>query len=705
MEKRIIEVLQQNNDKMSFDLLANKIRATDHMAFLEILKMMSEENAIAISPANNIYLLNDRRYLHGILKLNAKGFGFVSNLNDSEHEDYFVPPVSLNGTFTNDEVVYTIKTELDGRLRAEVVELVKREKTSIMGEITKSRDGRFLDFIPMDKSFSNFRVIMVNKADFDLKDNLIVKAKILELKDRKLFVRLKKVIGDATKAADRIISIAEELDIRTEFPKRVLTNAEEVNIPLSQQPELIKKRMKHSLLDKMVVTIDGVDSKDLDDAIHVEKMSNGHFKLIVAIADVSHYVQPKSALDNEALLRGNSTYLANKVIPMLPRILSDDLCSLNPNTEKLALACEMEFDQTGKMLSKKVYETIMISKVRLNYNEVNEYFANQVWNHCEESRLMMDAAFELYKLIDAVKIKRGTINFGVREAKVVMDKDSNVVEIKARETGESEQLIEQFMVSANEAVAEIVFDRELPFVYRNHGKPEEQDLITWYTSLKSFGIDPKLTPKEMLDPININKTLLQIDNQTSDPIEKELLNLSLLRYMDKAKYSLENIGHFGLSSKCYTHFTSPIRRYSDLMVHRYLKQYILNNDTRDFMLEKNIAFIDRACAIINDTEVTSVECEREVIKACMVEYMADKVGNIYEGTIAVALKFGIFVQLENMVEGLVHISNLEEGIVYDETNQVLIKKDNTFYRMGQKVKVKVIGADIKKRTIDFQVVK
>ncbi|WP_026389356.1 ribonuclease R [[Acholeplasma] multilocale] len=704
MEIKVIKLLKNNGGMLSFNELAAVLDVKDHLDFLDMLRTLEAEHHISISQNNNIYLLNESKYHHGILKLNAKGFGFVSDLEDDEHDDYFVPPVSLNGTFTSDEVVYVIKTEADGRIRAEIVELIKREKTSVIGEITRSRDGKFLDFIPMDQSFSNFRVIMVNKNDLDLKDNLLVKAKILELKDRKLFVRVKKIIGDASKASDRIMSIAEEFDIRTEFMTKTIRNAEEVNIPLKDQPDLIKSRMKESLMDKMIVTIDGADSKDLDDAIGVEKLDNGHYKLTVAIADVSHYVQPKSALDNEALIRGNSTYLANKVIPMLPKILSDDLCSLNPGTEKLALACEMEFNEQGHMLSKCVFETIIFSKARLTYSEVNDFFADGTWTKGQDVADMITIARELHKLIDAVKEKRGTINFGVREAKIVMDAESNVIGIKARETGESEKLIENFMVSANEAVAELVFDRDLPYVYRNHGKPEEEDLITWYSLLKSFGIDPKLTNKEMTDPLNINKALKQIDEQTKDPIERELLNLSLLRYMDKAKYGIENIGHFGLASKCYTHFTSPIRRYSDLMVHRYLKQYILNKDTRDFMLEKNAAFIERATGIINDTEVASVSCEREVNKACMVEYMADKVGQIYEGTISIALKFGIFVQLDNMVEGLVHITNLEDGISYDEVKQVLIKKDNTFYRMGQKVKIQVIGADIKKRTIDFKLV-
>ncbi|AVP49467.1 ribonuclease R [Williamsoniiplasma luminosum] len=704
MKETIIQTLKSNDFKISIEDLAQKLKVKDLFELNQDLDSLIHDFKIIKTQNQNIYLLENSKYKAGTLKMNPKGFGFVNDLTQPDADDFFVPPTMTNGAIGSDVIVYQVSKGRDDKIFAEIIEIAERTKEMVIGEIVKSRDGQFLDFIPTDLSLSNFRVVMVNKRDFELKPNMLFKAKILEAKDRKLFVRLKKMIGDSTKAADRILSIAEEFNIKTEFGYKTIKNAEEVNIPVIKEQDEIKRREKTSLIDTMLVTIDGSDSKDLDDSIYVEKVKEG-YKLIVAIADVSHYVKPRSPLDNEALLRGNSTYLANKVLPMLPKILSDDLCSLNPNTEKFALACEMMFDQNGNLISKKVYETIMISKARLTYSEVNEYFANKHWTKQPEVAQMLDVAKELYLAIAKIKAANGMINLDVREAKVVMDKDSNVLEIKARETGESEKLIENFMVSANEAVAELVFEKELPFIYRNHQKPEESSLVEWYATIKSFGIDPKLTNLEMIDPKNLNKTLMQIDNQISDPISNELLHLSLLRHMEKAKYGLENVGHFGLASKCYTHFTSPIRRYSDLMVHRYLKQYIIQNEKRDFILQSNQEFINKACPIINETEITSVDCEREVVKVCMVEYLSDKVGRIFDGTISIALKFGFFVQLENMVEGLVHISTLGDCLVYDEKLQTLTKPDNTFYRMGQKVKIKLAGADIKKRTIDFELVK
>lgn len=703
MKKAIIEVLKENHDFLPIDELAKKMRFKNLQELNQHLNDLKEENQVVITDQQNLYLLKNDKYYLGTLRMNPRGFGFVNDILDVEKESYFVPPTAMKKAINDDEIVFKISKESDGRFRAEVQEIAHRNKEFLIGEISKSRDGRFLDFLPTDLAFSNFRIVMINKSDFKLEPNQLFKAKILEVKDRKLFVRLKKMIGNSTKAADRILSIAEEFNVPTEFLPNTLNFVRTINIPVDQEVEELKKRQPNSLVDKLLVTIDGKDSKDLDDSIYVEKTGNG-YKLFVAIADVSHYVQPKTPLDNEALMRGNSTYLANMVLPMLPKVLSDDLCSLNPKTKKLVMVSEMDFNDHGQMISKKVYESIIISQARLNYDEVNEYFANKTWNHDPKIAKMLDQAHELHLLLDKRRAQQGMLNLDVREPKVIMDENSNVIEIKARQTGTSEQLIENFMVGANEAVAELIFEKAWPFIYRNHAKPDDQDLIDWYTTIKSFGIDPKLTPKEMLDPLNINKTLNQINLQITDSVEKELLNLSLLRHLQKAEYGLKNIGHFGLASQCYTHFTSPIRRYADLMVHRYLKQYLIDKDFKEANLERNTAFIQKASKIINATEITSVDCEREVVKVCMVEYMHDKVGQTFEGTIAVALKFGFFVQLENMVEGLVHISTLGDGLTYDEKTYTLIKADNTFYRMGQKVKVKLIGVDIKKRTIDFALI-
>jgi len=711
MKADVVKLLKEKNEKITRDQLLNKFKNVAPDIVLNTLKELGEENEVGVSITDQVYLIDNKKYFKGLLKLNPKGFGFVSDLKNPEHEDYFVPPVNLHNAISGDQVVY--KLEVDDKktvenepvkYRAVIVDILERQNLFLVGEIITSPDGKFLDFLPHKQDFNSFRIIMVNKQDYKLKVNTILKVKILRSEGRKLFVRIIKIIGNALKAADRIISIAEEFNIKTEFNPITLKNAKLVAKLPSQEPEELKKRQAASIEDKLMVTIDGSDSKDLDDSILVEKIGT-NYRLTVAIADVAHYVKPKSGLDNEALIRGNSTYLVNVVIPMLPEILSNGVCSLNPNEQKFCMVAEIDFDQQGKVLNKRVYESVMISKARLTYQEVNEFLNNgKELKHGQKVGEMLKVAHELHNILEKKREQLGTINFEIREPKIILDQNSNVKEISARTTGTGEKLIENFMVSANEAVAEIIFEKEYPFVYRNHGKPKEEDLLQWYSTLRMFGIDVKLTDQQKADPHNINKTLNVIDEKISDPIEKELLNLSLLRYMDKAKYGLENIGHFGLASKCYTHFTSPIRRYADLMVHRYLKEYLFAKQTSKQVLEDNEKFINKAVTIINDTEVNSVDTEREVNKVCMVEYMSDKVGRDYDGVIVVALKFGLFIQLENMVEGLVHITNLPTGTVYDEKAQTLTTPKNKVYRMGQRVKIKVIKSDLKTRKIDFQFV-
>lgn len=376
MRTDLVDILKSHHDQLALTELGRLAGADDLAMLNQELKKLDENQIICLTTQGNVYRLSEEGFHCGLLKMHQKGFGFVNDLRNPDRENYFVPPVSMNGGIKGDEVIYRVSFEEDGRSRAEVIEVAHRDKEFLIGEIRRSHDGRFLDFIPTDISFSNFRMVMLNKRDINLKEHDLYKAKIINIQDRKMFIRLKKNIGNATKAADRILSIAEEFDLPIEFMQTTLKNAEAVNVHAREEKTEFQKRLANSITDKWLVTIDGVDSKDLDDAIYVERYKDG-YKLLVAIADVSHYVQPKSPLDREALRRGNSTYLANMVIPMLPKILSDDLCSLNPNTEKFAMACEMTFDNHGNMLDKKVFETIMISHARLNYDECNVYFKEQ----------------------------------------------------------------------------------------------------------------------------------------------------------------------------------------------------------------------------------------------------------------------------------------------------------------------------------------
>ncbi|WP_338970097.1 ribonuclease R [Spiroplasma endosymbiont of Labia minor] len=681
----------KNKTKLDFDVLKSK------------LDLLKSDNKLVISINNLVYFINDN-LLYGTLKINERGFGFVYNDLNLE-ESFFVPPTSLNGCLTNDIVIYKKIKEDDGRFRAEILDLIKRDQETLVGIIVESKDKKFLDFSPSVSGYSSFRIVMINKKDFQLKKDLLLKVKILNVKERKLFVKIQKIIGDANKAYDRILSIAQELDIQTEFKAETLENSNKVATGINFNDPKIKKRLLNDLRNEIIVTIDGDDSKDLDDAISVKKTNNG-FKLTVVIADVSYYVQPKSPLDLEALSRGNSTYLANVVLPMLPEKLSNGVCSLNYGEDKLAIACEINYDNDGKIVSKKVFETIIKSNARLTYKNVNNFFAGdrQIFAQNNEIANMLDVAFELHKILERKKIARGVISFEISEPKIILDAEFNVVDIKKRERGISEELIENFMVAANEAVAEIIFEKKLPFVYRNHDLPNNNLLNNWYAMIRNLGIDLKMTDAEISDVKMITTALKRISEQITDPAELEILNVALLRSMDKALYSRENIGHFGLASKCYTHFTSPIRRYSDLMVHRYLRQYIFENKIDSQKLSLNEKFIDKACLIINETEKKSVTCEREVNKVCMTEYTVQNIGKEYEGYISAVLKFGLFIQLFNLIEGLVHISTIPNNPVFDEKMNTIILDNNKQFKFGQKIKIRIKDASVKRRMIDFELI-
>ncbi|WP_342258669.1 ribonuclease R [Spiroplasma endosymbiont of Dioctria linearis] len=698
MKNIILERLKKK-DRLHLNDLTNNINGK-YESITDALRLLQEEHLIGWTKENVIYFVGEK-YRIGSIKINDKGFGFIKELN-SEDDDFFVPPNALNGSISSDEVIFTVQKENDDRLKANVEDIVLRTKTSLIGEMRKSSCGRFIDFIPNEPGFKNYRIVLVNLKDFKLKEDLIVKVKILDVRDRKLFTRIQKIIGDANKAIDRIISIAYEFDIKPEFNNLTLDNAIEVAKPIDYKDEKIKRRLSNSLINKNLVTIDGADSKDLDDAIYVEKTNKG-YKLIVAIADVSYYVTPFSPLDNTALFRGNSVYLANKVIPMLPEKLSNGVCSLNPNEEKLCMVAEMDFDLKGNVINKKVYESIMISKARLTYKQVNELYSQKKVDIKEEIIDMLMIAKELHEIIDVERSNRGAIEFDIAEPKIILDKDSNVIEIAKRGRGISEKLIENFMVSANECVASIIFEKKLPFIYRNHDVPKEENLIEWHSILRALGVNVKLNELDKINPKMIKHALTQIESQITDSTERDVINVTLLKFMEKAAYELENIGHFGLASNCYTHFTSPIRRYSDLIVHRFLKQYLISKDLRELKLEQNKNFVLKACGIINDTEKQAVSAEREVNKVCMAEYMQSKIGQEYEGIVAAVLKFGIFVQLENCVEGLIHISELPD-FTFEEKTSIMVNKQNKILRLGQKVKIKVKNADVKKRIIDFVLV-
>ncbi|QHX35624.1 ribonuclease R [Spiroplasma sp. TIUS-1] len=692
MKNKILNILKAKKS-ISFIELADELKINNE-SLAKSLKEFEETNEVVLSINSIVYFVDEKQQL-GTIRINSKKFGFIKPFVGED--DFFIPGIALNGCLSYDTVLFSIITEDDGRTRGNVIDVIKREIKFMVGTLEESRDKKFIDFVPSDKALINYRIVLVNKSKFKLKADLIVRVKVSNVKEGKLFVYIEEIIGDANKAVDRIISVAYENDCKPGFEQNVLQEADNVAKPINKDLPDIKKRLERNLYDKTIVTIDGDDSKDLDDAICVTKV-NDNYLLTVAIADVSYYVRPRTELDNAALYKGNSVYLANKVLPMLPEVLSNGVCSLNPNEDKLCMVADILIDKTGTHLKTDVYESIMKSKGRLTYKKVNEFFETRKSEYPKEVQDMLDISFELHEILEKRKRQEGTIDFEIPEPKAILNDKFEVIDIIARERGESEKLIENFMVAANVAVAKVVLDLEKPFLYRNHGQPEEESIIEWISNLKMLGINTNINITNGITPKALSQGLKDIDAAVTDQTRKTVINITLLHHMQKAAYEPENIGHFGLAVPYYTHFTSPIRRYSDLMVHRYLKKFAIQKDNTNLEAVEN--FIERACKIINETEKKAINAEREVNKMCMAEYMQKYIGQEYEGIISAVLKFGIFVQLPNSVEGLIHISSMP-GAVYDEKGGVMLTSDKKMWKLGEKIKIKVKDADVKKRMIDF----
>ncbi|MDE6289206.1 MAG: ribonuclease R, partial [Ureaplasma sp.] len=449
-----------------------------------------------------------------------------------------------------------------------------------------------------------------------------------------------------------------------------------------------------------IISIDPADSKDMDDAIYVEKLENGDFFLSVSIADVSHYVKQNSELDKDALTKCTSVYLVDRVLPMLHHNLSNNLCSLNPNIERFCLTCDMVFDKTGKMISKEIYPAIMINHNRLSYDIVNEYFETKTSDLDKKTLKVLNDGFELYSIIRNKKYKEGYVDLDIKEPKVICDDEGNPVDIFFKPRGDAQKMIEDFMIACNEAVTKIADELKLPFIYRVHDKPDIIKITKLTTELKKLRfknniiLGQEITPKDITELLENNKDSTSLD----------MLNILILKSMQKAQYSTNNIGHFGLASEQYTHFTSPIRRYSDLIVHRIFWMFLF--DRNSYSDNERKILIDRLendSDLCNIKEVAAVELERDVMSYKIAEYMEKFIDRTFEAKITTVTSFGFFVELENTVEGLVSINSLEDDFyTYDPEEMILIgKRTQKIYTMGMNVKVKLVAANKFTRKIDF----
>lgn len=694
MEEKIIELLKNSDKALSVTEINDGLgfNSVDELKqLLKVLNQMEDSLKIYRTKKNNYLLFTNSHLKLGTMIANKKGYGFVDIDGD---DDVFVAPTNMNGAIHGDRVVVEITSPKGIDLEGRIVKIVDRKFKQMVGEVYFNKNVPYVDLDDERVKIT----IKLDKTMGAMPGHKVLVKITNKLKDNNYKGEVIKILGHKNDPGVDILSITNEMGIPDTFSDEVMKEVD--NLP----DEVLEKDLigRTDLRDEMIFTIDGDDTKDIDDAISIEKVGD-NYKLGVHIADVSYYVRPNTSLDSEAFDRGTSVYLADRVIPMLPHKLSNGICSLNPNVDRLALSCIMQIDKNGNVVDYDILQTVIRSRKQMTYKNVNKILEENIvpegYEEYEDKlRLMLDLAHILRKN----KENRGYIDFDIDESKIIVDDKGKTIDVTLRYRGEGEKLIEDFMIAANETVATHIYYMELPFIYRIHGEPNEEKINNFMRFLNILGYKVKedlhkLTPK----------TMQNILGQLKDKKEFHLLSSLLLRSMQKAIYDTNNIGHFGIASKCYTHFTSPIRRYPDTTVHRLLHTYIfdnnINNETINFY-ERELPFVAEHTS---NMERRSIECERAVDDMKKAEYMMDHIGEEYEGIISSVMPFGMFVELPNLIEGLVRLDSIKgDYYTYDETTfTVRGNKDKRGFRLGDSVKVKVVAADKEKRTIDFEVVR
>ncbi|KRQ88044.1 Ribonuclease R [Caloramator mitchellensis] len=666
--------------------------------FLSILDEMEEEGLLFKTHKDKYGIPERMNLVIGKLQGHSKGYGFVLP-EDTTLSDIYISADNLNGAMHNDRVVAKIiRPAIPGKTaEGEIIKILKRANTKLVGTFEKNNYFGFV--VPDDKRI--YQDIFVSKSNVNGAkngDKVIVEVTKWPEKRRNPEGKIVEVLGKKDKPGIDILSIIRKYDLPEEFPKEVEDYTEQ--IPEEIPEKEIKRR--RDLRNLKIVTIDGEDAKDLDDAVSIEKLPDGKFKLGVHIADVTYYVKEKSPLDKEALKRGTSVYLVDRVIPMLPRKLSNGVCSLNPKVDRLTLSCVMTIDQNGRVVDYEIFESIIKTCERMTYTDVTKILRDNDEELCKRYDYLIEDfrnMEELCNILNRKRTLRGALDFDFEECKVILDEKGKPIEIKPYEREIANRIIEEFMIVCNETIAEHMFWTGIPFVYRIHEDPDSEKILRFAEFAHNLGYRVKfgkdVHPKMLQDILEAAK----------GKREQPIIDMLLLRSLKQARYSPDCTGHFGLASKYYCHFTSPIRRYPDLIIHRIIKEF-LKGKIDEKRIEKLRSLVEKAAKQSSDTERIADEAERETEDLKKVEYMADRIGEVYTGIISSVTHFGMFVELPNTIEGLIHISNLaDDYYIFDENIYALIGEETRkIYRLGDEVKVKVVKADVENRTIDFALV-
>jgi len=692
--KRDIVNLLKTNGKKAYrpKELAKQLGYKDNLVFQQfqdVLSEMDEQNLIERAKGGRYSYRPRPTIVEGILRVNPQGFGFVEV--EGREEDLFVREAKMKTALDGDRVIIGLAAPSRGERRreGEVLKVVERKRTKVVGTFQKM--GHFAFVVPDDKRMT--QDVYVPESEFNgASDGDKVIASIDRFDDRRASPegRILMVLGSSDDAGVRVLSLAMSFDVRSGFPDEAIAEAEAI-------PEQIPSRdlsRRADLREKEIFTIDPEDAKDFDDAIHVVELPNGNFEIGVHIADVSHYIRPNTALDAEAYERGTSVYLVDRVIPMLPEKLSNKVCSLRPEEDKLAFSIIMEVSQNGAVKDYEIAETIIRSHHRFTYEQAQQFIQGGNPEHPYAGNVVRAA--RLARTLTQKRMRAGSVDFDLPEIRVILDAEGNPIDIVRKERQESNRLIEEFMLMANRTVAEHVGKRRnaKPFVYRVHDKPNAEKIGQLAEYVRAFGYRLEQTKTGTVESRQLNALLEHVKGTPEEPVIEE----AALRAMAKAVYSIQNLGHYGLGFAHYSHFTSPIRRYPDLMVHRLLKLYTL--DRADPAADG----LQGKCEHCSEREKTATQAERESVKLKQVEYIRAHLGEQFSGVVSGVTKFGVFVELSDLlVEGMVHVRELDDDYYeYDERTYSLVGRDTgRTYRLGDRVEVVVAGANLESREVDF----
>lgn len=705
MNDKIITYLE-TREKVTVNELAEALEMTGAKKFPKLIKEISTLESQGKLRFNDAGMLSLRKKqekkkevtVTGIFRANKAGFGFL--IVDENEDDMFIGRNDLGYAIDGDTVEAVIKKPAN-RLKgtaaeAKIVGIVERSLKTVVGKfILDDEKPKYAGYIK-SKNQKIQQKIYIKKEPVVLDGTEIIKVDIDKYPTRghDYFVgQVRDIVGHQGDVGIDVLEVLESMDIVSDFPDDVLAEANAVpNAPTNK--DLIGRV---DLRQEVTFTIDGADAKDLDDAVHIKLLDNGHFELGVHIADVSYYVTEGSALNREAVARGTSVYVTDRVVPMLPERLSNGICSLNPNVDRLTQSCLMEIDRKGRVVNHQICQSVINTTFRMTYSDVNAILAGDD-ELAEKYQPIVESIHhmaDLHAILEKMRVRRGALNFDTNEAKIIINDKGMPVDIVLRQRGVAERMIESFMLAANETVAEHFSKRKLPFIYRIHEEPKAEKLQKFLDYASIFGIHIHGTANKITQQA-LQEFMAKVENKPG----ADVLNMMLLRSMQQARYSEHNHGHYGLAAEYYTHFTSPIRRYPDLLVHRMIREYTQVTDEK---IEHFRQVIPELATSSSTLERRAIDAERVVEAMKKAEYMEEYVGEEFEGVVSSVVKFGLFIELPNTIEGLIHITTLPEFYNYNERTMTLQgEKSGKVFRVGQPIKIKLVRADKETGDIDFE---